>query len=48
MIFQEFNLVNNISSINNVLTGLLNSSNKFLSKFYLFTKEQKLQASTSS
>ena len=44
MIFQEFNLINNISSINNVLTGLLNSSNKFLSMFYLFTKEQKLQA----
>ena len=44
MIFQEFNLVNNISSINNVLTGLLNSSSKFLSMFYLFTKEQKLLA----
>ena len=28
MIFQEFNLVNNLSAINNVLTGLLNSSNK--------------------
>jgi len=35
MIFQEFNLVNNLSAINNVLTGLLNSSNKFLSLFYL-------------
>jgi len=44
MIFQEFNLVNNLSSINNVLTGLLNSSSKFLSMFYLFTKEQKLKA----
>jgi phosphonate transport system ATP-binding protein len=44
MIFQEFNLVNNISSINNVLTGLLNSSSKILSMFYLFTKEQRLQA----
>ena len=44
MIFQEFNLVNNISSINNVLTGLLNSSNKFLSMLYLFNKEQKLKA----
>src|SRR6056300_90530 len=44
MIFQEFNLINNISSINNVLTGLLNSSSKFLSMFYLFAKEQKLQA----
>ena len=44
MIFQEFNLVNNISSINNVLTGVLNSSSKFLSMLYLFTKDQKLQA----
>ena len=44
MIFQEFNLVNNISSLNNVLTGLLNSSSKFLSMFYLFTKDQKLKA----
>ena len=44
MIFQEFNLVNNLSAINNVLTGLLNSSNKFLSLFYLFSKEQKIKA----
>lgn len=44
MIFQEFNLVNNLSAINNVLTGLLNSSSKFLSMFYIFTKEQKLEA----
>jgi len=44
MIFQEYNLVNNLSSINNVLSGLLNSSSKFLSMFYLFTREQKLQA----
>ena len=44
MIFQEFNLVNNLSAINNVLTGLLNSSNKFLSLFYLFPKNQKIKA----
>ena len=44
MIFQDFNLVNNLSTINNVLTGLLNSSSKFLSMFYLFTKDQKLEA----
>jgi phosphonate transport system ATP-binding protein len=44
MIFQEFNLVNNLSAMNNVLSGLLNSSSKFLSMFYLFTKEQKLKA----
>ena len=44
MIFQEFNLVNNLSAINNVLTGLLNSSNKFLSLFYLFKKNKKIEA----
>lgn len=44
MVFQDFNLVNNLSSMNNVLTGLLDSSNKFMSMFYLFTREQKLQA----
>ena len=44
MVFQEFNLINNLSSINNVLSGLLNSSSKFLSMLYLFTQEQKLQA----
>ena len=44
MIFQDFNLVSNLSAINNVLTGLLNSSSKFFSMFYLFTKEQKLKA----
>ena len=44
MIFQEFNLVNNLLVINNVLTGLLNSSNKFLSLFYLFKKNQKIEA----
>ena len=44
MIFQEFNLVNNLSAINNVLTGLLNTSNKFLSLFYLFKKDQKIEA----
>ena len=44
MIFQDFKLVNNLSAINNVLTGLLNSSSKFLSMFYLFNKDQKLEA----
>ena len=39
-IFQEFNLVNNLSAIKNVLTGLLNSSNKFLSLFYLFKRSK--------
>lgn len=44
MVFQDFNLVNNLSAINNVLAGLLNSSSKFFSMFYLFTTEQKLKA----
>jgi phosphonate transport system ATP-binding protein len=44
MIFQEFNLVNNLSAINNVLTGILNTSNKFLSLFFLFSKKQKIEA----
>ena len=44
MVFQDFNLVNNLSSINNVLTGLLDSSNTLMSMLYLFTKEQKKQA----
>ena len=44
MIFQEFNLVNNISAINNVLSGLLNSSSNFLSLFYIFPKYQKIKA----
>jgi len=44
MVFQDFNLVNNLSAINNVLTGLLDSSNNFTSMLYLFTKEQKKQA----
>ena len=44
MIFQEFNLINNLSAINNVLTGLLNSESSILSLLYLFNKQQKLEA----
>lgn len=44
MVFQDFNLVDNLSALNNVLTGLLDSSNKFASMFYLFSREQKLLA----
>jgi len=44
MVFQDFNLVENLSVINNVLTGLLGTSNKFLSMLYLFSREQKLKA----
>ena len=42
MIFQEFNLVNNLSAINNVLTGLLSSSNKFYLYFIYSQKIKKL------
>ena len=44
MIFQDFNLVSNLSAINNVLAGLLGTSKTLPSIFYLFTKEQKLEA----
>ncbi len=44
MVFQDFNLVENLSVINNVLTGLLDTSNKFLSMLYLFSRKQKLEA----
>ena len=40
MIFQEFNLVNNLSAINNVLTGLLNTSNKFY-LYFIYLKKSK-------
>ena len=44
VIFQEFNLIENLSSINNVLTGLLFSSSRIWSLFYIFTKVQRLMA----
>mgnify|MGYP000979700096 CR=1 FL=1 len=44
VVFQEFNLIENLSSLNNVLTGLLCYSNKFLSMMYLFKKKHKLKA----
>lgn len=44
VVFQDFNLVENLSSLNNVLSGLLFSSNILLSMLYLFNKKQKLQA----
>ena len=43
-IFFIINLVNNLSAINNVLTGLLNSESSIMSLLYLFNKEQKLEA----
>ena len=44
MIFQGFDLVGNISVLNNVLTGLLDDCGILASLFYLFKKEQKLIA----
>lgn len=44
VVFQDFNLVENLSCINNVLSGLLFSSNRWLSSLYFFSKKQKLQA----
>jgi len=44
VVFQDFNLIENLSSLNNVLSGVLHSSNVFLSMFYLFNKNQKLHA----
>lgn len=44
VVFQEFNLIENLSSLNNVLAGLLCYSNKLLSIMYLFNEKQKLKA----
>mgnify|MGYP001206884889 CR=1 FL=1 len=44
VVFQDFNLVDNLSSINNVLSGLLFSSNRLLSSLFFFDRKQKLQA----
>jgi phosphonate transport system ATP-binding protein len=44
MVFQHFNLVGNLSALNNVLTGMLDMANTLPSLFYLFRKEHKLRA----
>ncbi len=44
MIFQHYNLVGNLSVINNVLCGALASSSKLASLFYLFSKQKRLRA----
>lgn len=44
MIFQDFNLVGNLSTINNVLTGLLNTNRRLATLFYIFPKAEKLKA----
>ena len=43
-IFQQFNLVNRLTVIENVLVGNLSRLSTFRSTFHLFTKEEKLQA----
>ena len=43
-IFQQFNLVNRLTVIENVLVGNLSRLSPFRSTFHLFTKEEKLQA----
>ncbi len=44
MIFQDFNLVGNMSALNNVLCGLLDRTPVLSSMFYLFPREHKLAA----
>ena len=44
MIFQDFNLVGNLSALNNVLTGVLDRNGTVASLLYLFKKEHKLWA----
>ncbi len=44
MIFQHYNLIENLFVINNVLTGALKETNHFLSLLYLFPIELKLRA----
>ena len=44
MVFQHFNLVPNLSALNNVLTGLLDQSTLVPSLFYIFKREFKLRA----
>lgn len=44
MIFQNFNLVGNLSAINNVLTGLLFETSALRSLTYRFSRQQKLKA----
>ena len=44
MIFQHFNLVGNLSALNNVLTGLFGTKRSLSSLFYLFDRKQKTLA----
>ncbi len=44
MIFQNFNLVKNLSVINNVLTGALDKRGSLSTLFYMFSREDRLRA----
>ena len=44
MVFQHFNLVGNLSSLNNVLTGLLALNGTIASLFFIFEKKLKIRA----
>jgi phosphonate transport system ATP-binding protein len=44
MVFQDFNLVGNLTAFNNVLTGVLAESSFLPSLFYLFSREHKVRA----
>ena len=44
LIFQHFNLVGNLSSLNNVLTGLLGDNSTIASLCFLFKKDLKIRA----
>lgn len=44
MIFQQFNLVGNLSVINNVLSGCLSAHKRWYSCLYIFPKELRLRA----
>ncbi len=44
MIFQQYNLIENLRVINNVLTGALTETNHYLSLLYFFSKELKIRA----
>jgi len=44
MIFQDFNLVANLSVLNNVLTGLLDTNRRLSTLFYMFPRAEKMKA----
>jgi phosphonate transport system ATP-binding protein len=44
MIFQGFNLIENLSALNNVLSGLLDTRGNLATLFYIFKRSDKLRA----